>query len=299
MKIKIASAQYPISFFENVNKWKKHIESWISDATKKGAEILVFPEYGSMELISILEIELRQNVQAQVYKLQSLLPDFMRTFEKLAIEYQTIIIAPSFPVAENVKIYNRSYVFGPKGLIGFQDKFFMTRFEDEIWGIDAGKKELAIFKSNKYAFGIQICYDIEFAIGGQKLNQAGVDFILVPSCTETIRGASRVHLGARARAMENQCYTIVSQTIGNAEWSPAVDINYGFAAIYSSPDENLPEEGIVAEGKSNEIRWLIEEIDLAKNAHIRQNGQVFNFKDHSKMALELKNESIEIKLFQF
>ena len=97
--------------------------------------------------------------------------------------------------------------------------------------------------------------------------------------------------------MDNQCYTIVSQTVGNAEWSPAVNINYGIAAFYASPDENLPEEGIVAHGKSNEISWLIEEIDLAKNALIRQNGQVFNFKDHSKMELALKNESIEIKHF--
>lgn len=298
MKIKIASAQYPISFFESIDDWKKHIKSWISEAVNNGAEILLFPEYGSMELVCLCEIEVQQNIQEQVKTLQTLLPSFTDTFEKLAIKYQSIIVAPSFPVSEDSKIYNRSYVFGPKGLIGFQDKFFMTRFENEIWGIDSGKKKLALFKTENFTFGIQICYDIEFAIGAQKLNQAGADLILVPSCTETIRGASRVHIGSRARAMENQCYTIVSQTIGNAEWSPAVDINYGFAAIYSSPDENLPEKGILAEGKSNEISWLIEEIDFAKNANIRANGQVFNFKDYSKMALELKNESIEIKLFQ-
>jgi predicted amidohydrolase len=299
MKIRIASAQYPISFFESIDNWKKHVKSWISEAVIQQSEIFLFPEYGSMELVSLFETDIQQNIQRQVEKLQTLLPSFIETFEKLAIEYQIIIIAPSFPVTENGKIYNRSFVFSKNGMIGFQDKFFMTRFENEIWGIDSGKKNLALFKTENFTFGIQICYDIEFAIGAQKLNQAGADFILVPSCTETIRGASRVHIGSRARAMENQCYTIVSQTIGNAEWSPAVDINYGFAAIYSSPDENLPEEGIVAQGKSNEIRWLIDEIDLAKNAHIRKNGQVFNFKDHSKMALELKNESIKIKLYQF
>jgi predicted amidohydrolase len=297
MKIKIASAQYPISFFDSIDDWKKHIKSWISEAVNQGTEILLFPEYGSMELVSLFEIEVQQNIQEQLKTLQTLLPIFIETFEGLAIEYKTIIIAPSFPVSEKFKIYNRSYVFGPKGVIGFQDKLFMTRFENEIWGIDSGKKQLAIFKTDHFTFGIQICYDIEFAIGAQKLGQAGADFILVPSCTETIRGASRVHIGARARAMENQCYTIVSQTVGNAEWSPAVDINYGIAAFYASPDENLPEKGIVAQGKPNEISWLIEEIDLAKNAHIRQNGQVFNFKDHTKMAFELKNESFEIKHF--
>jgi hypothetical protein len=62
-------------------------------------------------------------------------------------------------------------------------------------------------------------------------------------------------------------------------------------------DENKPEECIISQGKSNEINWLIEEIDLAKNANIRAKGQIFNFNEHSKMEFEMKNESIEIKLF--
>jgi hypothetical protein len=44
---------------------------------------------------------------------------------------------------------------------------------------------------------------------------------------------------------------------------------------------------------------LIEEIDLAKNTNIRAKDQVFNFNDFSKMEFELKDECIEIKVFQF
>ncbi|MCC6703139.1 MAG: hypothetical protein IT221_16530 [Fluviicola sp.] len=92
--------------------------------------------------------------------------------------------------------------------------------------------------------------------------------ILAPSCTETIRGATRVHIGARARAMEQQIYVGVAQTIGNAEWSLAVDINYGFAENYASPNKNQPEE-----------------------------GQVFNFKD-AQYQFITPNEEISIQPFQ-
>jgi len=166
-------------------------------------------------------------------------------------------------VLENTKIFNRAFVFSPKGLVGFQDKFFMTRFENEEWGIDAAEpKQLTLFEADWGSFGIQICYDVEFTLGSQLLVQAGASLILAPSCTETIRGATRVHVGARARALENQAFTIVSQTVGNAVWSPAVDINYGFAGFYTTPDKEMPEEGIISTKQPQKIGWLIETLDF-------------------------------------
>ena len=84
--------------------------------------------------------------------------------------------------------------------------------------IQSAPKKLTLFEDSWGSFGIQICYDVEFALGSQLLCSAGASLIVSPSCTETIRGATRVHIGARARALENQCYVVVSQTVGNAEW---------------------------------------------------------------------------------
>lgn len=171
----------------------------------------------------------------------------------------------------------------------------MTRFENEEWGIHAANpKELALFEADWGSFGIQICYDVEFGIGSQLLNAAGANLILAPSCTETIRGATRVHIGARARALENQCYTIVSQTVGNAPWSPAVDINYGFAAFYCTPDKDMPEEGIISQKTPNTEGWLVQSINFSKLESVRTGGQVFNFKDHNQVATKLKNEEIKV-----
>lgn len=295
MKIKVASAQYPISRHSSINDWKKHTESWVKNAVNQNADLLVFPEYGSMELVSILPKEIQKDLQFQIDKMQHFLPEFIKTYKALAADYNVIIIAPSFPVKSDTNYFNRAYVFNPKGLVGYQDKFFMTRFENEEWGIHSAPKKLTVFEADWGKFGIQICYDSEFTIGTHHLSEHGIDLLLVPSCTETIRGATRVHIGTRARTMEQQIYAVVSQTVGNAEWSPAVDINYGYTGFYSTPDKNLPEEGIIGIGKPQEEKWNIEELDFDLIKKVREDGQVFNFKDHRNLTSEFKSEKLEIE----
>jgi predicted amidohydrolase len=292
MKLTIATAQYPITEHNSFKDWQIHIENWVKNAVDKGAELLLFPEYGSMELVSLFDDVIRKDIKLQLIELESLQHEFCDTFSYLAIKYQVIIVAPSFPITHNKKIFNRAYVFSSKGQVGYQDKFFMTRFESEEWGISSAPKQLTVFKAPWGNFGIQLCYDVEFAIGSYVLGQAGVNLILAPSCTETIRGATRVHIGARARALENQCFVVVSQTVNNAEWSPAVDVNFGYSAIYCPPDKNLPEEGFVNIQKPQTKGWLIETLDFELLENVREDGQVFNFKDAQFVSMKLKEEIV-------
>lgn len=290
----IASASYPITEHAGFDKWRAHVERWTHEAVQKNAQLLVFPEYGAMELVSIFSDEIRNDIRRQVIELDSLKNEFCDVFSDLAKKYKVIIVAPSIPVIEADAPVNRVYVFSSNGLAGYQDKFFMTRFENEIWGIHSGKKNLTLFEASWGTFGVQICYDIEFPLGSHLLSANGASLILAPSCTETIRGATRVHIGARARAMENQAYTVVSQTVGNALWSPAVDINYGFAACYATPDNDMPEEGIIATRPAQKVGWLIQALDFAKIKTVRDSGQVFNFQDHQQLHISFKNEKIHI-----
>jgi predicted amidohydrolase len=294
MKVTVAAAQYPITEHRDFNAWKLHTERWVADAAQQGAQLLLFPEYGAMELVSIFPEDIKNNVRNQVSALDGIISKFCEVFEGLAKQYEVIIVAPSIPVMDNEQNLNRAYVFSGKGIAGYQDKFFMTRFEDEDWGIQSGPKVLTVFEATWGSFGVQICYDVEFGIGSQYLCEAGATLILAPSCTETIRGATRVHIGARARALENQAYTIVSQTVGNAEWSPAVDINYGYAAFYATPDKDMPEEGIVSTMVPQKEGWLIQELDFTKLETVRNDGQVFNFKNLKTMQISLSGEDIQV-----
>lgn len=292
--VTIASAQYPITEHADFASWQRHTEKWVSDAAIRGANLLLFPEYGAMELVSIFNTEIRADIRRQIQKLDALKDDFCTTFEMLARKYGIIIVAPSMPVIEHARNLNRAFVFSPAGMAGYQDKFFMTRFENEHWGVESAPPQLTVFEADWGKFGIQICYDVEFPIGARKLSDAGANLILAPSCTETIRGATRVHVGARARALENQCYTVVSQTVGDALWSPAVDINYGYAACYTTPDKNMPEEGIIATMPAQKEGWLIQELDFTLLDEVRADGHVFNFKDQSRMHLELADGEVSI-----
>ena len=139
----------------------------------------------------------------------------------------------------------------------------MTRFEKEQWGI-AGGGALKIFDIGETKIGIAICYDIEFPLIAHAMAAAGADLILAPSCTDTMAGANRVHVGARARALENQVYVAVAPTVGEAPWSPAVDVNIGWAAVYAAPDRGFPDDGVLAKGELNRPGWVMAELDFAR-----------------------------------
>jgi predicted amidohydrolase len=291
--MKIAAAQYPIGFFRNWDDWKKNVETWVEKS--EDADILIFPEYASMELVSLLDEKVRKELKSQIVEMNNRLAEFLAVFVELTHAFTKIIICPSFPVFENGRFVNRVFVVGPNGLTGYQDKFFMTRFEDEEWGISSGTKKLSVFETNWGKFGIQTCYDVEFGIGSKLLCESGAEVIFAPSCTETLKGAARVHVGARARAMENQCYVAVSQTVGDALWSPAVDINYGYSAIYSTPDLGFPDEGILAMGEPQKKMWLFANLEMEKIQEVRKNGSVLNFKSNSAIKNALTDSEIEIQ----
>lgn len=118
------------------------------------------------------------------------------------------------------KFRNRAWLFGPDGLIGYQDKQIMTRFEREQWNIDAGIEGLKAFATPIGRLGILICYDNEFPMLGRRLAELGVELVLAPSCTDTLAGAYRVRIGAQARALENQYAVLSAPTAGRPHGLP-------------------------------------------------------------------------------
>ena len=108
--------------------------------------------------------------------------------------------------------------------------------------------------------------------------------ILVPSCTDTIAGFHRVKIGCQARALENQCYVVQASLVGDAEWSEAVDVNVGAAAIYTPVDRGFPDNGILSVGTFNAVQWVIGEISPNACKTVREQGQNFNYRDWSLQA---------------
>jgi predicted amidohydrolase len=282
MNVKIASAQYDISFLETWANYQRKSERWVREAAEQGAKILLFPEYNTMELASLFSEAIYLSLNDQLAALQTVHEAFLNLFQGLAQQYQCVIQAGSFPVLISEGIYhNRAYLFMPNGETGFQDKMMMTRFENEHWLISAGD-ELKTFDTKFGRIAINICYDSEFPLLARKQVEMGANLILVPSCTDTVAGFNRVKIGCQARALENQCYVVQSALVGDAQWSPAVDVNVGAAGIYTPVDYGFPDNGILASGEFNKPQWVFAEIDLQNCEKVRAEGQVFNYRDWSR-----------------
>jgi predicted amidohydrolase len=279
MNVKIATAQYDISFLTDWCAYQTKIERWVAEASAQEANILVFPEYFSMELASLFAQEIYSSLSKQLVAMQSLHDDFIALFTSLAQQHGCIIQAGTFPVLIEGEVYhNRAYLFMADGRVDYQDKLMMTRFENEHWLIKGGS-DLKCFDTEYGKIAINICYDSEFPLLARKQVEAGCILILVPSCTDTVAGFNRVKIGCQARALENQCYVVQASLVGNAPWSEAVDVNVGAAAIYTPVDRSFPDNGILSVGVFNEVQWVVAEISPSACATVREQGQVFNHRD--------------------
>lgn len=277
--LRIAAAQFPVFEPQDWAEVERELKHFVSQAADQGAQLVVFPEYAAMSLAALLPDAIKGHLQQELRNIQKMHKDWLALHARLALEYQLHILAGSFPVHISDGGYrNRAHLFAPNGKSGWQDKWTMTRFETELWGISAGDT-LKVFDTALGRIAVNICYDVEFPLLARAQVEAGAQIILAPSCTDTTAGYWRVRVGAQARALENQCVVVQAPLVGLATWSACVDVNVGMAGIYAPPDRGLPDDGVLAIGEWNQSQCVIADIDPAKLAAVRADGQVFNHRD--------------------
>jgi predicted amidohydrolase len=229
-----------------------------------------------MELTSLAGKEIASDLKRSIASLQDVLPRVDELNASLARKHKVFISAGTAPfVQKDGSFRNVARLFAPSGAIGRQQKRIMTRFERERWQISAGEG-LSVFKTPLGGIAIAICYDAEFPLLVRALAEAGAEIILVPSCTDSFAGYSRVKVACAARALENQCYVVQAPTVGEVPWSPAVDMNVGSAGLFGPPDLGFPGDGAVAIGPLNAAEWIYGEIDLKRVETVRREGAVLN-----------------------
>jgi predicted amidohydrolase len=269
-----AAAQYPIDRHDSWEHYPTKITGWVDYAARRGAKLAVFPEYGAMELAS-LNVETMGDLDASLEHVSGLAPHVDALHIELARENNIHILASSMPIYRDGQYRNVARLFTPSGTMGAQEKIVMTRFEREQWKVHSGGP-LRLFETAIGKIGVLICYDAEFPLLARALVEAGAEIILAPSCTDTLAGYNRVKIGAMARALEGQCYVLHAATVGEAGWSPAVDVNHGAAGIYGPADRGFPDNGVISVGELDAKQWVLGDIDLAKVAEVRKDGSVLN-----------------------
>ena len=273
-EIRIAAAQYPIDVFSDFVDFEAKLERWVGEAAAEGANLLVFPEYAAMELTSLFGPAVSGDAQKSFDAITTLLPRIDSVHAHAAQRHKVHILAGSTAYRRGALTPNAARLFTASGQMGVQDKRMMTRGERE-WAVTTDGP-IRVFDTSLGLIGISICYDIEFPLIARAQALAGAHVILAPSCTETLAGYSRVHIGAMARALENQCVTVQSPLVGRAAWSAVVDRNTGRAGIFGPPDRGFPATGVVGEGALNKAQWVYGTASLDAIADVRRDGMVLN-----------------------
>ncbi|MDX1679917.1 MAG: bifunctional GNAT family N-acetyltransferase/carbon-nitrogen hydrolase family protein [Akkermansiaceae bacterium] len=284
-KVRIACVQYQVRKIESFEDFANQVEYFVETAADYRADFVLFPEFFSVQLLSILE------PMSSVEGIRKLATDFSEPFIELlsglSKKYNLYIIGGSHPIEEDGKLYNKSLIFDPEGRYIAQPKLHITPSEKRYWGISGGN-ELVVLPTPKAKIAVQICYDVEFPVPTNYLADQGVELLFVPYCTDDRHAMLRVRYCAQARAIENQIFVATAGVIGNLPSVPAMDIHYGQAAVFTPSDFEFARDGIQAIADSNVETLLVTDLDISDLHRSRSSGSVTPLLDRRNDLFEVK-----------
>ncbi len=288
-RIRVASLQYyirPVSTFE---QFRDQVESLVATAADYTCQLLVFPEYFTVQLLTLGDV--KRPMPDQVKALAGQLERYLEIMSALARQHRLYIVGGTIPVVEDGKVYNQCYVFGPGGDHGVQGKLHMTRFETDEWLVSS-RSRLRVFETDFGRIGVAICYDVEFPEIARAAAVAEAQILAVPSCTDDRQGFLRVRYCSHARSIENQMYVVHACTVGSLPMVPAVSLNYGQASILTPSDFPFSRDGILAEGNVNQEMMVIGELNLNTIGESRTFGTVLPLNDAIRTAAMTRDVEI-------
>jgi predicted amidohydrolase/GNAT superfamily N-acetyltransferase len=284
-KVRIACVQYQVRKIDTFEDFANQVEYFVETAADYRADFVLFPEFFSVQLLSVIE------PLSALEGIRKLATDFSEPFielmSRLAKKYGVYIIGGSHPIKVGDKLQNQCLIFDPDGRYISQPKLHITPAEKRYWGIDGGN-ELIVLPTPKAKIAVQICYDVEFPEASRYLADEGVEILFVPYCTDDRHGQLRVRYCAQARAIENQFFVATAGIIGNLPSVPAMDIHYGQAAVFTPSDFEFARDGIQAIADSNVETLLVTDVDTEDLYRSRASGSVTPRLDRRTDLFELK-----------
>jgi len=240
-------------------------------------DFVVFPELFTLQLLSMMKRKL--SPVEQIEALTEFTPRLIEAFQKLAISYNINIIGGSHPTRmDDGDIHNVAYVFLRDGSVHSQEKIHPTPNERYWWNIKGGDLVRTI-QTDCGPIGVMICYDSEFPELARRLVDQGARILFVPFCTDSRQGYLRVRYCSQARAIENQCYVVMSGNVGNLPGVDNMDIQYAQSCILTPCDFPFARDGIAAEASENVETVTIADLNLSDLAWARAEGTVRNLRD--------------------
>ncbi|MFN3841857.1 MAG: GNAT family N-acetyltransferase [Rehaibacterium terrae] len=275
--VRVATIQYQQRRVKSFEDFATQVEFFVEVASDYRADFVVFPELITLQLLSIENEPLSPH--DSLVALTGYTARYRELLASLAVKYNANIIGGSHPTAvADGDIRNICYVALRDGSLHEQEKVHVTPNERKWWGIKGGDSARAIM-TDCGPVGVMICYDSEFPELARHLIDQGALILFVPFCTDTREGYLRVRYSCHARAIENQCYVVLSGNVGNLPGVNNFDIQYAQSCILTPCDFPFARDGVAADTTPNVEQVAFADLRLKDLAVARNEGTVQNLKD--------------------
>ena len=273
LSLKVGAGAWKIRKCRSDGDFFGHLHDFVSAAHYQELDVLVLPEHFVLELLGI-EPDLAE------HKVAEYLVQYADALDEWLVRISgssglTIVGGSHFRRRESGRIGNACTTASPDGRLIVNWKNKLTEYERRVWKLEAGT---GLKRLQDFRLAPLICYDAEFPEACRNLTEEGVELLLVPAFTETVRGFQRVRWSCQARAVENQIYVAHASLVGALGREPAPTA-YGTSAILSPSIEPFPESAVLAETQLNEEGIAVAELDFSELTEARENGDVRNWRD--------------------
>ena len=281
--VRVGAVQWqmrPVASFDDL---MRQVEFFVDTVAGYKADFALLPEFFGAPLMALAQ----DTDPAHAVRLLAEFGGRMRTdLQRLAVSYNVNIIAGSMPEYRDMELRNVSYLMRRDGTSEAQYKLHVTPDEKAYWGMKGGDA-LRVFDTDIGPIGILVCYDVEFPELARLLADQGMQVLFVPYWTDTRTAYLRVRHCAQARAIENECYVVITGSVGNLPNVENMDIQYSQAAIFTPSDYSFPHDGIAAEATPNTETVLVADLDLGLLKELHVHGSVRNLTDRRRDLYEL------------
>ncbi len=275
--VRVATVQYELRRVKSFEEFEQYVEYFVDVVADYGADFVTFPELFTLQLLSLEEHPL--SPAKSIDYLTDFTDQFKEMMSRLAVRYNINIIGGSHPTkVKGGDVQNICYVFLRDGSIHEQSKIHPTPNERYWWNITGGA-DVSPIQTDCGPIGVMICYDAEFPEMARHLVNQGAQMLFVPFCTDERQSFLRVRYCAQARAVENQCYVILSGNCGNLPGVENLDIQYAQSCILTPCDFGFARDGIAADTTPNTEMVGIADLRLETLTSARNTGTVQNLKD--------------------
>ncbi|MDI1494956.1 MAG: amidohydrolase [Cenarchaeum symbiont of Oopsacas minuta] len=210
---KVAIVQFKASTDKNDNL--KRIIRYVERASKRGADLVAFPEF------MMFYTPISQTASELESKAESVRGSFVTTVAKAARDNSIQVVGTFYEKTQDRKnrVYDTSFLFSKTGKM--ISKYRKVHLYDalgfsESAKIAAGSSVIKPVKSILGKTGMMICYDLRFPEMARALAASGSQVMIVPSAW--VKGNMKEEhwiIINRARAIENGCYVISPNHVGN------------------------------------------------------------------------------------